>query len=946
MPRYLIKTRFGIHSVGSSGDGYSIKLKWYTAFPTSKTNSIAYNIYWDTDQDYVLTSNPKYVSIDSKTEYTFTDFEPGQLYFFNIRPVEYNPLISDLNLLINVDNGIKTYPTSYLREDISESDLIIPLEDSSNFPSSGYVKIGYELIEYDSIVGNNLNAILRGANGTTPTEHLLDGYDGYNYLNNEVIYWIDREYNDFDKVVMCQSRFEYPNYPYRDGYGYKQVEKDLLNSDLSESDKQNEGFPYYSYVGWRRRDPSKMLAGDCVGSYIGGYQFCADGYNGVGMQLRPLSFQDANNQRQEVLLEQTGEPFVLLKRMYTGVRCACYQPSSEYPDDRCPKCFVKGTLVRTESGFKPIEEIVIGEKVLSSDGNFYSVTKTISSNYDGYLSKITTSSSVNPILCTPEHPILTLRGWHSEGISRNCGPKCNNFIKNGDGHSGTFEVKQIKSGNWHARAKVPNHDRKVVGTFSTKEIAIEKIKEYKSLHFHAGHELKWDFANNIKENDWLVSKWSKKIEDIDEINIPQKFLKNTRLGNQRNGFTKFKVDEEFMWICGLYIAEGSGSKRTLNFALHKDEVDFQKRIMNFFEKYGYSSKVRKTSNNGVVVNVNGSNLPFWFKEMFGTKCYNKKIPEQFMNLPNKKIEALIDGIYCGDGCKDDHEIAQTSEILALQIVELLHKLNKKPLARKKQNNTLTPKGNKRKMCYYVNWETDNSPKFNRNGRWKFNEQLMTKVRNVDKEYYNGIVYNLEVEGDHTYVVQDILVHNCYGVGITNGYYQYFNDRRSDGRILVRFSPADEDVKVYDAGWESELITEAWTLVIPTINDRDILVRYDVADNEEYRYEVLTVNRQKTVLGQSGGQKMRVQRIRKTDIAYQIPVFKNTQNLPSNLETSLTVSPGLLPHKHTIRVNETNISNFNQMTSVEQGHTHQVKYNPSNGQLEVLPSLNHTHMIII
>lgn len=523
MPHYLIKARFGLQDVSSIGDGYSIKLRWYTAFPSNSSNKIAYNIYWDTLQDTVLKQNPKYIAYDIN-EYTFTDFEPGQMYFFNIRPIEYNPLLFNLDNLISIDAGIKTYPSSYLIQDISESDLVIPLEDSSNFPISGYVKIGYELIEYSSINNNDLIISTRGANGTFPRDHLVDGYDGYNYLTNEVIYWGLTEYNDFDKVMMCQSRYEYPNYAYRDRYGYKQVEKDLLNTDLSASDEANQGFPYYSYVGWRRRDPSKLFAGECVGSYIGGYQFCADGYDGVGRVIRPVSFQDANNQRQEILLEQTGEPVVLLKRMYSGIRCSCFQPSSEYPDDRCPFCF--------------------------------------------------------------------------------------------------------------------------------------------------------------------------------------------------------------------------------------------------------------------------------------------------------------------------------------------------------------------------------------------------------------------------------------NVGFVQGYNQFFNDRRSDGRILVRFSPADEDVKMYDAGLESELITDAWTLVIPTINDRDILVRYDLIDNEEYRYEVLSVNRQRTVLRQSGGQKIRIQRIRKTDIAYQIPVFKNTEFMPSNFDTTITSSPGLMPHKHTIRINEKDKSLFNQITSKDQGHSHQVKYNSSTGQLEVLPILNHTHSIIL
>lgn len=949
MPYYLIKSRFGIHSVGAVGDGYSIKLKWYSAFPTTKTNSIAYNIYWDTDQDCVLTSNPKYVSIDSKTEYTFTDFEPGQMYFFNIRPVEYNDLLYNFNNLISIDTGLKTYPSSYLRQDISESDLIIPLEDTTNFPLSGLIKIGYELIEYNNIIDNDIYATLRGANGTFATEHLLDGYDGYNYLNNEVIYYMLGESSAFDKVVMCQARYEYPNYAYRDGYGYKQVEKDLLNSDLSASDQSNEGFPYYSYAGWRRRDPSKLLAGECVGSYIGGYQFCADGYDGVGRVLRPISFKDANNQRQEILLEQTGEPVVLLKRMYSGIRCSCFQPSSEYPDDRCPKCFIEGTLIRTADGFKPIEQITENDYVFSANNKFNKVKKTFKTKYNGKLKSITTSSSIDPILCTLNHEFVALRGLHSSKISRKCGPKCKKVIQNGDMRPQPSISKS--NNNYIMSTTISGHNKKYIGsTTNLNKIQelYDKYEKYISEHDHIGHELKWQNASKLEKNDWIVTKQINYEKDINEITIPGKYTIN-KTGKQKNGLNTFKLDDEFMWICGLYIAEGSSGKRNINFALHEKEIGYANKIKSYFNSYGYNSTIRKSGNRGITIDVFSVKLSNWFKDLFGTKCYNKSIPNEFMFLPKNKLSAIIDGIYCGDGGSDSNYVIQTSKLLAIQMVEILNKLGLMPIVTKRNLcKQLTPKGNQRRQTYNVSWAISDKDTRSANGkgRWKFGEHYLTKINKIEEIDFDGFVYNLEVEEDASYVVQDILVHNCFGVGFVTGYYQHFNDRRSDGRILVRFSPADEDVKMYETGLESELITDAWTLVIPTINDRDILVRYDLIDNEEYRYEVLTVNRQKTVLRESGGQKMRIQRIRKTDIAYQIPVFKNTELLPSNLDTSFTVAKGLLPHKHTIRINEKNISNFNQLTSVDQGHSHQVKYNSLNGQLEVLPTLDHTHTIII
>ena len=75
--------------------------------------------------------------------------------------------------------------------------------------------------------------------------------------------------------------------------------------------------------------------------------------------------------------------------------------------------------------------------------------------------------------------------------------------------------------------------------------------------------------------------------------------------------------------------------------------------------------------------------------------------------------------------------------------------------------------------------------------------------------------------------QDDRCPKCFGTKFVLGYEQYFNPRRSDGKILMRFAPADEDLKMTEAGLESEVNGEIWTLTVPTIKDRDVLVRYDM-----------------------------------------------------------------------------------------------------------------------
>jgi hypothetical protein len=183
---------------------------------------------------------------------------------------------------------------------------------------------------------------------------------------------------------------------------------------------------------------------------------------------------------------------------------------------------------------------------------------------------------------------------------------------------------------------------------------------------------------------------------------------------------------------------------------------------------------------------------------------------------------------------------------------------------------------------------------------------------------------------------------CYGTKFVFGYTQYFNPRQSDGRIRVRLSPTVENLKMHEAGLESEFPLDMWTLTVPTIKTRDIIVLFDQDGNEEFRYEVGDVTRNKTILGLQGGQTLKTFRIRKTDPAYQIRIFRDTSDFPSKLNTTLGFAVGLPPHTHEIVINEKvlAVNQINQTTAVTQGHNHPIIAG------QVMEVLGHTHTIII
>lgn len=195
----------------------------------------------------------------------------------------------------------------------------------------------------------------RGYNGTPATEHTIDGYDGYNYYDPYVIYWpiISANLDQNTRVFECWNRFDVEHFPFTILDGYRQTTSDILTTNLTYSDDVNTGFPAFDYAGYHRTDPVMLLRGDCIGSYIGGYQFCVDGYSGVGRQIRGINMQTANTQRQEVLLSTTGEPVCLVQRTWTGITCKCMLPYNEYPMARCTKCLGTGIVIAYQQFFDP-----------------------------------------------------------------------------------------------------------------------------------------------------------------------------------------------------------------------------------------------------------------------------------------------------------------------------------------------------------------------------------------------------------------------------------------------------------------------------------------------------------------------------------------------------------------------------------------------------------------
>ncbi len=347
----------GLAFAGSRGDGYSVELKWVQAYSGSPPFQIVYNLYYSTHKEDVFTEGVKFVVLDPTQIQSVIEggLTPGDVYYFAVRSALQNPNDTYLAGLPSAGD-YKLYPEAMLLANIGISDLVIPVSDIELFPARGVIQIGAELIAYSNVDLPNSRLLLtsvsqRGYYGTNAREHQTNGYDGYVYRDPLVKFFIGFEDGNLS-VVLAENKFFEPNFARTDADGYR-TQKDLLTTDFDSDEADQIDFAPFDYAGYRRTDPVDLLAGKCVGSYYGGQHFCADGYGGVGMQVRGLDIATINDQRQEVLLRTTGKPCVLVKRLWAGITCSCVLSSRETPEHRCPRCFGTGFVTGYEQFYNP-----------------------------------------------------------------------------------------------------------------------------------------------------------------------------------------------------------------------------------------------------------------------------------------------------------------------------------------------------------------------------------------------------------------------------------------------------------------------------------------------------------------------------------------------------------------------------------------------------------------
>lgn len=113
-------------------------------------------------------------------------------------------------------------------------------------------------------------------------------------------------------------------------------------------------------------------------------------------------------------------------------------------------------------------------------------------------------------------------------------------------------------------------------------------------------------------------------------------------------------DDDIGWFVGMYLAEGSHSEKTLQFAGHVSETARNARLARIAEAYHGSAGVYRTSENGITCNVSGAILLGIIGHYIGRgrTASSKRLRKAVWQRSDAFLRALVDGYLEGDGHYD------------------------------------------------------------------------------------------------------------------------------------------------------------------------------------------------------------------------------------------------------------------------------------------------------
>lgn len=423
-------------------------------------------------------------------------------------------------------------------------------------------------------------------------------------------------------------------------------------------------------------------------------------------------------------------------------------------------CLVQGSLVLTDEGYKKIEDIQIGNSVLTHNNRFRRVE---------YVNKrcVNDGEKVYRVKAAMGSFAWELTGNHQVRVG------FVKLIKNKlkITEFGWKRVDELTNSDYLIFPKI--NSKFVFSDFDLKHIDLKKIiKNYRVDEGRVGTGAATQLVLN---DDFFVTHC--RLDRINTVRIP----------------ALLPVDEDLLKIIGLYIAEGGLDEgNQISFGLHVSEVDEVNLIERYFGKFGINC-TKYVKGNGIKVEFQSVVFRKVFESLCGRGCLNKTLPKingRFFNqFSISQVKIILCQYYKGDGHSPKiHErgcsIGSVSKelIYDLSVVMNSFGIPNIPCVREYTDNCKHKNPNAKPEewndFYYLSFGCNTRVKFektlgysnkelvpcktNRGKRYiECDNCYATKVQSINSIEYIGHVYNLQVQEDESYVANMFQLHNCH-----------------------------------------------------------------------------------------------------------------------------------------------------------------------------------------
>ncbi len=294
----------------------------------------------------------------------------------------------------------------------------------------------------------------------------------------------------------------------------------------------------------------------------------------------------------------------------------------------------------------------------------------------------------------------------------------------------------------------------------------------------------WINIEDVKKDDWLVFP-SPKLESSSKVPNPHLTLKNSSGYSKTIAMNRRMYEFLGFWVGDGYTNEFHNTQRvglTFNARTEKklasDYSDFIKRELGIVNVSSY------THNGGLNIYFRDEPLKDWLSTNFRIEWKGKGIPDWFVNISRDNFDSFLKGWIESDGTPrngggfkittKEADLATLVQLIALKMGKALG-LRRVRISGKTYFEVIVP-GTNRDMVF-------------EGGVWKVRILHCEEIKKSDPR---TIVYNFQVDGDESYCLPLICLHNC----------QIHLDRKGiagSSHVILGSEATPESIKGKDSG---------------------------------------------------------------------------------------------------------------------------------------------------